>query len=60
MCIKLVSIKELHVVVCKSQGVFSLGIRYCVVSIVEGKSNAITGPECSKRLRLPDFKTVGA
>ena len=29
-----------------------------------GKSKAIplqgwTGPECSKRLRLPDFKTVG-
>jgi hypothetical protein len=23
------------------------------------KNNPITGPECSRRMRLPDFKTIG-
>jgi hypothetical protein len=38
--------------------------KYTVTEIVEGKGKAIplqslTGPEGSRRLRLPDFKTIG-
>jgi hypothetical protein len=43
-------------------------VNYChginTVKKVKGKGKAIplqalTGPECSRRLRLPDFKTIG-
>jgi len=40
---------------------YDLDIRYYVVSIVKGGAiplQAWTGPEGSRRLRLPDFKTV--
>jgi len=35
---------------------------YCLLGYVKGKAiplQAWTGPEGSRRLRLPDFKTVG-
>jgi hypothetical protein len=34
----------------------------CLIMIVKGKAiplQALTGPEGSRRLKLPDFKTVG-
>ena len=45
-------------------GVAVIKIRFLVNSLLIGKGKAIplhawTGPEGSRRLRLPDFKTVG-
>jgi len=40
---------------------YGFDIRYCVVSVVEGRTiplQAWTDPEDSRKLRLPDFKTV--
>ena len=64
MCIKLELIKELYYDAQpnKSQDLHS---RMFVVNLtVKGKGKAIplqtwTGPKGSRRLRLPDFKTIG-
>jgi hypothetical protein len=37
-------------------------IKYCKINVVKGKAiplQALTGPEGSRKLRFPDFKTIG-